>query len=309
MQPQDSGSSRVSLRAAALTTLAMLAFAGNSLLCRLALGRELLDAGAFATVRVLSGALLLSLLAARLAAASEPEPGTSGRPDPRRSRDSDRDWIAVLALAAYLLCFTYAYRSLAAGTGALLLFGAVQLTMFAAALRSAERLTIVAWLGVALAIAGLCYLVAPGLTAPDPMGAALMVSAGIAWGIYSLRGGRADPLRSTAANFIGAVPIVALVSLFATGMHHFTTQGLLLAVTSGAITSGLGYVVWYAALPLLTRARAAVVQLSVPVIAAAGGVMLLAEPLSVRLVLAALATLGGIGLVVSQRQRVAERPG
>jgi drug/metabolite transporter (DMT)-like permease len=302
MEPSLTGPPRAAPRAVGLTTLAMLAFAGNSLLCRLALGRGLLDPGTFATVRVLSGALLLALLAARRAAPAGS--GASGR----FRRDAERDWIAASALAAYLVCFTFAYRWLTAGTGALLLFGAVQLTMFAAAWRSAERLTLAGWLGVGLAIGGLCYLVAPGVTAPAPAGAALMVAAGIAWGLYSLRGRRADPLASTAANFIGAVPMVALVSLFAARGHEITRQGLLLAVTSGAITSGLGYVVWYAALPLLSKARAAVVQLSVPVIAAAGGVVLLAEPLSLRLLLASLATLGGIGLVMRQRPRVADPP-
>jgi drug/metabolite transporter (DMT)-like permease len=222
----------------------------------------------------------------------------------RRPVDDVRDWIAAIALAVYMVCFTFAYLSLAAGTGALLLFGAVQLTMFAAALRGTERLSVIAWLGVTLAVGGLCYLVAPGITAPAPMGAALMGAAGVAWGVYSLRGrSSVDPLRSTAANFIGAVPMVAIASLLLTRGHHVTGQGLLLAIASGAITSGLGYVVWYAALPHLSAARAATVQLSVPVIAAIGGVPLLAEPLTLRLVLASVATLGGIALVVGSRQR------
>jgi drug/metabolite transporter (DMT)-like permease len=240
----------------------------------------------------LSGALLLALLAARLA------PATGGRP-----RDRDRDWLAVVALSAYLICFTYAYHSLAAGAGALLLFGAVQLTMFATALRAGERLTAAAWLGVALAIGGLCYLVAPGLAAPDPAGAALMAAAGVAWGTYSLRGRRnASPLRATAANFIGAVPIVALAGLLLAPGHHLAPEGVLLAVASGAVTSGLGYVVWYAALPHLSSTSAATVQLSVPVITAVGGVVLLAEPLTLRLLLAGTATLGGVALVIGRRR-------
>jgi drug/metabolite transporter (DMT)-like permease len=288
---------KINLRAVGLTILAMLAFAGNSLLCRLALGHGLLDAGTFATVRVLCGALLLALLAARLA-----PPEEVASPPRHERRESGRDWTAALALSAYLVCFTYAYRSLEAGTGALLLFGAVQLTMFAAALHARERLTAAGWFGVAFAIAGLCYLVAPGLTAPDPVGAVLMVAAGVAWGVYSLRGrSAAHPLQSTASNFVGAVPMVALVSLFATRSHHVTMHGLVLAAMSGAITSGLGYVVWYAALPLLSKARAATVQLSVPIIAALGGVLLLAEPFTARLLIASIATLGGVAIVVLTR--------
>jgi len=307
LEPSPTVVSRPALRAAGLTTLAMLAFAGNSLLCRLALGRGLLDAGTFATVRILCGALLLTLLvsrATRHAVDPDAEPARGRDRFARGPADDARDWIAAIALAVYMVSFTFAYLSLAAGTGALLLFAAVQLTMFVAALRASERLSAGAWLGVALAVGGLCYLVAPGLTAPEPVGAALMGAAGVAWGVYSLRGRSSrDPLRSTAANFVGAVPIVAIASLFLARGHHVTTQGLLLAVGSGAITSGLGYVVWYAALRHLSAARAATVQLSVPVIAAIGGVLLLAEPLTLRLLLASIATLGGIALVVGSRQR------
>lgn len=232
---------RTSLGAIAMTSIAMLAFAGNSLLCRLALGQDLIDAATFTTVRVLSGALLL--------------------------------------------------------------FGAVQLTMFATALRAGERLSSLARFGVALAVLGLGYLVAPGVTAPEPAGALLMTAAGIAWGIYSLLGrGNADPLRATALNFIGAVPMVAAVSLLALRGFHGSRQGLLLAVASGALTSGLGYVVWYAALRHLSAAHAATVQLSVPVIAAIGGVALLAEPVTLRLALASVATLGGIAMVLASRR-------
>jgi drug/metabolite transporter (DMT)-like permease len=306
MEPSLTIARRSALRGLGLTALAMLAFAGNSLLCRLALGRDLLDAGTFATVRVLSGALLLALLVSRLRRSATHATDDSPYQPRRHARLEARDWVAAVALAVYLSGFTYAYRWLPAGTGALLLFGAVQLTMFAAALRGGERLRWVGWLGVALAVGGLCYLMAPGVTAPDPIGAGLMIAAGVAWGVYSLRGrGAVDPLRATAANFIGAVPMVALVGLFASTAHHVTGEGLLLAVASGAITSGLGYVIWYAALPLLSKARAATVQLSVPVIAALGGVLFLAEPLTLRLVVASIATLGGVAIVLSRRQRSA----
>jgi len=286
---------RIAPAVAILTALAMLAFAGNSLLCRLALGRGHIDAATFTTVRVLSGALLLGLLA-------WPRLKTPGR--------VVFDWRAVAALSAYMVCFSFAYLSLEAGTGALLLFGAVQLTMFAVALRGGERLSGRAWFGVALAVGGLCYLVAPGVTAPAPAGALLMTSAGIAWGVYSLRGrGNADPLRATAANFVGSIPVVAAVSMLSLRGYHGTWQGLLLATISGAVTSGLGYAAWYSALRHLTAARAATVQLSVPALAALGGVLLLGEPLTARLVLASAATIGGIALVLLRRapdRRVAE---
>lgn len=280
---------RTSLGAIALTSIAMLAFAGNSLLCRLALGQGLIDAASFTTARVVSGAVLLGALAWR---------------NERPVGSIALDWRTVAALAAYMVCFSFAYLSLAAGTGALLLFGAVQLTMFAVALRVGERLSTRAWFGVALAVFGLGYLVAPGVTAPEPAGALLMTAAGIAWGLYSLLGrGNANPLRATTLNFIGAVPVVAVVSILALRSLHGTWEGLLLAATSGAVTSGLGYVVWYAALRHLTAARAATVQLSVPVIAALGGVTLLGEPVTLRLALASVLTLGGIALVVGGRRR------
>ena len=274
-------------RLVALTAVALLAFAGNSLLCRLALGHALIDAASFATVRTVSGALLLGLLAAMTA-----------RPRGRIAFD----WRTVIALAAYMVCFSFAYLSLQAGTGALLLFGAVQVTMFAAALRAGERLSAWSWAGMALAVAGLCYLVAPGVTAPEPAGAALMVVAGVAWGLYSLHGrGNTNPLLATATNFAGSIPIVLMVSVLAMRSFHGSPAGLLLAVASGAVTSGLGYVAWYAALPRLSAMRAATLQLSVPVIAAFGGVAVLAEPVTFRLVVASVATIGGIAIFVTRR--------
>lgn len=274
----------------ALTAIAMLAFAGNSLLCRMALGRDLIDAASFTTVRVASGAALLALLARWSVAGPV-----------ARTRIELR---TVAALAAYMLCFSFAYRSLTTGTGALLLFGAVQLTMLAAALRAGERLPRSGWFGVALAVLGLVYLVAPGLAAPDPLGAVLMASAGVAWGVYSLLGrGGSDPLRATALNFAGAVPIVAIASLLSLRNQHWTSTGVLLAIASGALTSGLGYAVWYAALRELSATGAATVQLSVPVIAALGGALLLGEPAGWRLALASAATLGGIAIVLGVRLR------
>jgi drug/metabolite transporter (DMT)-like permease len=269
----------------------MVAFAANSLLCRLALGQGLIDAASFASVRVVAGAVLLAALA---------------WPAWRKTGLPRADAPAILGLFAYLVLFAFAYISLSAGTGALILFGAVQVTMFAVALHSGERFRRFAWLGLALAVAGLIYLVAPGVTAPDPLGAVLMAGAGIAWGVYSLRGKGADmPLQATAANFVYCVPLCLAVSFLARGQWNLTPAGIGLAVASGAIASGLGYAVWYAALKGLSSGSAATVQLSVPVIAALGGVVLLAEPLTGRMVLSGTMVLGGIALVLWQQRKAA----
>lgn len=271
----------------ALTATAMVAFAANSLLCRLALGRDLIDPASFATVRVAAGAVMLGLIAL---------------PRWRSGGSGALDWRAAAMLFVYMAGFSFAYVTLSAGTGALILFGAVQLTMFVVALRGGEHFPPLSWLGLAIAVLGLVYLVSPGLTAPDPLGAGLMALAGVAWGAYSLRGrGAADPLSSTAGNFICAVPMVIAVSVLFLDDFHVSARGLALAVASGAITSGLGYVAWYAALRGLSRTRAATVQLSVPVIAALGGVVLLAEPITLRLLIASGAALGGVWLVLRQR--------
>jgi len=265
----------------------MLAFAANSLLCRLALGQELIDAASFATVRVVSGAAVLTLMML-------PRWRVRGR--------ASADWRSVAALFTYMALFSFAYLSLSTGTGALILFGAVQLTMFIAALRGGEQFALLSWAGLILAVGGLVYLVSPGLTAPDPTGAILMAIAGIAWGFYSLLGRDvSDSLEATANNFIYSVPLVIVVSLLFMGEFHGSLNGLLLAAVSGAITSALGYVIWYSALRGLTATRAATVQLSVPAIAAFGGVLLLSEQLTLRLVLASVATLGGVWIVLIQR--------
>ena len=271
-----------------LTVVAMVAFAANSVLCRLALGAGLIDAASFATVRTISGAVLLAaiLLLRQETVAARP------------------DWRSVVALYLYMVFFAFAYLSLSAGTGALILFGAVQLTMFTVALRSGEHFPLVSWAGLALAIAGLVYLVSPGLTAPDPLGAALMTIAGISWGAYSLVGRSAkDPVEATAHNFLYAVPLVVATSLVFIGDFAITATGAAYAVVSGAVASGVGYVIWYTALRGLTGTGAATVQLSVPVIAAIGGVILLSETVTLRLVVASAATLGGVALVLAQRNR------
>ena len=280
---------RPGLRAIALTVAAMLAFAANSLLCRMALQHGGIDAASFGSIRLVAGALTL-MLVVRL---------RSGRSPAGRA-----DWLAAAMLFAYVAFFSFAYLSLSAGTGALILFGAVQLTMLGAGLRAGEMFGPVAWSGFVLAVAGLIYLVSPGVTAPPALGAALMAVAGVAWGVYSLRGrGVADPLAATARNFVRAAPMALLLSalLAGTGSAHADAAGIALAVASGALTSGIGYVIWYAALPWLSAMRAATVQLSVPLIAAFGGVIFLSEAITPRLAFASVAILGGIALVLRAR--------
>jgi len=207
-------------------------------------------------------------------------------------------------LFAYVAFFSFAYVSLAAGTGALILFGAVQLTMFGVALHAGERFAPLASAGLALAAVGLVYLVLPGVSAPPLVGAASMALAGAAWGVYSLRGrGALDPLGATAGNFLRAAPMALVLWLPFAGIAHADVEGILLAIVSGAITSGVGYAIWYTALRELSAMRAATVQLSVPVITAIGAVLFLAEPPTLRLVLASVAILGGIGLVLTGRAR------
>jgi drug/metabolite transporter (DMT)-like permease len=270
-----------------LTVIAMLAFAANPLICRLALGRHLIDAASFTSVRVVSGAVTLALIML---------------PRWRRHGRGPVDWRSVSMLFIYMVFFSFAYLSLSASTGTLLLFGAVQFTMFIAAMRDGERFTLLSWAGFVMAAAGLIYLVSPGITSPDPLGASLMVVAGAAWGGYSLLGrSAADPLESTAINFIYSVPMAIIVTVLFMGDSHYTWIGLILAAASGAIASGLGYAVWYAALRGLTASRAATVQLSVPTIAAFGGIIFLSEPASLRLAVASALTLGGIAIVLAQR--------
>ncbi|KVN41335.1 hypothetical protein WJ63_23030 [Burkholderia pyrrocinia] len=275
-------------RTVLLTAAAMLAFASNSLLCRLALHDAQIDAASFGSVRLVSGALMLAIVVRAGARRAPPRV----------------DWLAATMLFAYVACFSFAYLTVSAATGALILFGAVQLTMFAAGLHAGERFAASGWVGMGAAVAGLLYLVSPGVSAPTPAGVVLMSAAGVAWGIYSLRGrGLADPLAATAGNFLRAAPMALALSAVAAGRFHMTTRGALLAVASGALTSGIGYVIWYAALRHLTAMRAAAVQLSVPPIAACGAVVFLAEQPTWRLAIASAAILGGIALVLVERAR------
>ncbi len=274
---------------AALTALALTAFAANSLLCRMALrADDLIDPVSFTTVRLASGALVLLLLARQPVRAMFGQWGS---------------WGSALALFAYATGFSLAYVSLNTASGALILFGAVQVTMIVASVRSGERPRPAQWAGLVMAVSGLLYLLLPGAAAPSLGGGLLMTSAGVAWGIYTLRGrGVPNPLAVTASSFLRAVVPTLLVAGLLWSSMHVSARGLALAGLSGAVTSGLGYVVWYQALRGHSATTAAVVQLAVPLLAAAGGVVLLGEAPSVRLAVAGVLTLGGIALTLVTRK-------
>jgi drug/metabolite transporter (DMT)-like permease len=278
----------------ALTAVTLIAFAANALLARLALAEPAIDPASYTTLRLASGALLLWLIVTLSKRSRAAAPVSESA---RRGR-----WLSAAMLFLYAITFSVAYLTVEAGTGALILFGAVQVTMIGAGILAGHRPNALEWIGLVVASAGLVYLVSPGLTAPDPVGAALMAVAGLAWGVYSLRGrGSSDPVGDTAANFIRAVPFAAAISLMAVSWLDITARGVWLALASGAVASGLGYVIWYAALRGLTATRAAIVQLAVPVITAIGGVLLLAEPLTWRLTLASVIVLGGVALAILGR--------
>lgn len=273
-------------RVIVLTSLAMLAFAGNSLLCRVALDRTTIDPASFTAIRLISGAAMLWMVVNLRGGA----------------RIGAGNWLSAFALFTYAAGFSFAYASLSTATGALLLFGAVQITMIGHGLWSGERLHVLQGGGVLLACAGLIAVLLPGLSAPPLGEAALMLAAGVAWGIYSLRGrGAGDPTCVTAGNFLRAVPIALMLGAWTSKDLSLDGTGVWYAIASGALASGVGYAIWYAALPALRASTAATVQLSVPVIAAVGGIVLLAEPLTLRLGLASVAVLAGISLVILGR--------
>lgn len=270
------------LKVAMLVSIALVAFAANSILARLALTGTAIDPVSFTAVRIASGAIMLWLIV-RL---SHPQAEGKG------------SWLSALALFGYAIAFSLAYVSLTAATGALMLFGAVQVTMVGWAVYRGDALAARQWIGLALALAGLVWLLLPGLAAPPLAAAMLMIAAGIAWGIYTLRArGAGDPIRVTAANFLRAAVPALVVAIVLAANASWDIRGLLLAMASGALASGLGYVVWYAALRHIRTSTAAVAQLSVPALTAIAGVLLLAEPLNLRLLVAGAAILGGIALV------------
>ncbi len=282
------------MRTLSLTLAAMIAFAANSILCRLALGTKLIDPVSFTGIRLLSGAaILVAILWWQQSTIGKPKLGIP-----------KFDLLSSAMLFVYATSFSYAYIELATGTGALILFGMVQLTMILYGLFTGERPKLLAWIGMAIAVAGLIYLLLPGVSAPPPDAALLMAAAGIAWGIYSLRGrGAENAVASTTWNFVGTIPLVIALVLYGIADLDANPGGIILAILSGALASGVGYAIWYAALPHLSPTRAANVQLSVPVIAAFGGVFAMGENITVRLIIASTMTLGGIALVIMARNK------
>ena len=273
----------------ALTALTLVAFAANSLLCRAALRSSLVDPASFTAIRLASGAVVLGLLL--LCRRAPPTGETSGA-----------SWGSALALAAYAIFFSLAFVRIGAGVGALILFGAVQVSMIGWSMVGSEFPSMAEALGLLLSLAGLAWLTLPHAVAPDPLGAALMGVAGIAWGSYSLRGRRVRaPIRATAGNFMMAVPLAAMPVLLSVASLRVTSEGLILAVISGAVTSGLGYVLWYSVLPALGGTRAAVVQLLVPVIAVLGSIIFLGEALTAHLALSGLVILAGVAVAMLGR--------
>lgn len=289
------------LRIIVLTALAMVAFAGNSLLCRAALNSTSIDAASFTSIRLISGAVMLWLIV-RLR--------FGGKAIPKEACFAIAgNWLSALALFVYAAAFSFAYVSLPAATGALLIFGAVQATMIGRGIWAGERLGKLQGAGMALAFAGLLVLLFPGLSSAPPLGGAvLMMVSGVAWGIYSLRGQSAgDPTRVTAGNFLRAVPMTVVLSLLMLRGTSLDAAGVGYAVASGGLASAIGYAIWYTALPGLKATQAATVQLTVPVIATMGGIAFLGEPLSWRLALASVAILGGIVLIVLERSQETEQ--
>jgi drug/metabolite transporter (DMT)-like permease len=285
IEPFDVHSWKKVLTVSLITLSALIAFAANSVLCRFALGAGAIDAGGFACIRLLSGAAILLIILLLRANASFMQPKGS--------------WLAGLMLFLYAISFSYAYLNLNTGTGALILFGAVQITMICFSIIKGNRLVLVEWLGLAMAFLGLVYLVLPGVSAPSPNGFLLMTTAGIAWGVYTLKGrGSVNPLADTAFNFTRSIPFVMVAAFIVFHDFHVSANGAALAFVSGAITSGLGYSVWYAALRHLSTTQAAVAQLAVPIIAALGGIIFMAETITLRLGLSAIMILGGIFMVV-----------
>jgi len=279
------------VRTAVFTTLALVAFAGNSLLCRMALGPSAIDAASFSTIRIISGAICLWLITVVTQ---------------RGSVWTQGSWLSAVILFVYAIPFSYAYGLLTAGTGALILFGTVQVTMIGGALVEGERPHARQWIGLLVAIAGLVYLLSPGIASPSPIGAGLMTIAGIGWALYSIQGrGAVDPVAQNGGNFVRTLPLLIIVSVLALRLQHVETRGAILAILSGAVTTGLGYAVWYSALRGLTATRAALVQLLVPVITVTGGVIFLREPISSRVVLSAAIVIGGIALALTADERTA----
>jgi drug/metabolite transporter (DMT)-like permease len=272
------------------TGLALIAFAANSVLCRLALGGSAIDASTFTIVRLLSGVIVLTVILNISKINSNSSPSTKG------------SWPASIALFLYAITFSFAYVTLETATGALILFGSVQITMILLSIFSGNRLHISEWVGMAIAFAGFVYLVLPGVTTPSVIGFFLMTVSGIAWGVYTLKGrGSKSPIMDTAFNFLRTLPFVIILAIITIKYAHYSSEGILLAALSGGIASGIGYMIWYIALSGLSVTQAAVLQLLVPVIAAVGGIIFVSESISLRLAVSSTMILGGILMVVLGR--------
>ena len=271
----------------AYTAFALVAFAFNSILCRMALRTGEADAAGFTAVRLVSGAVALIVISYFFSEGKSLKRG---------------NWVSAFFLFAYAIAFSFAYIGLTAAAGALILFGSVQFTMIAVALFRGDRPGGLEWIGLVIALGGLVYLVFPGLASPPLIASLLMAGGGIAWGFYTLRGkGSSDPLADTTGNFIRSVPMIVVATIPFFSQVQLSTRGIVLAILSGAVASGIGYTVWYAALRHHSATRAAVLQLSVPLIAAFGGVLLLSEVMSKRLLIAAALILGGIAMTILGR--------
>ncbi len=279
------------MKTVVLTCLALTAFASNSVLCRLALDGDTIDAVSFTVIRLIAGIVTLCTIV--IVQSGLKKPTLTG------------SWTASFMLFLYAITFSLAYISLNTGTGALILFGSVQISMIMISILTGSRLHATEWLGIAVAFAGIVYLVIPGVDAPSLAGFVLMTTAGIAWGVYTLKGrNSSNPLLDTSSNFIRTLPLVAILLIISIPGANVTGNGIVLAVLSGGLASGIGYSIWYAALKNLTATQAAVVQLSVPIIAALGGVTIVSEPLTVRLMLSSVVILGGITIVIMSRYRI-----
>jgi drug/metabolite transporter (DMT)-like permease len=281
-------SSNYLIKTIIFTGLALIAFAANSILSRLALRERAIDASSFTIIRLLSGTIVL-LVMIRFKS-NKTNSSTNG------------SWYASLMLFLYAITFSFAYISLDTGTGALILFGSVQITMILLSLVSGNRLHLTEWAGVTIAFMGFVYLFLPAVTTPSAIGFLLMAAAGIAWGIYTLKGrGSRNPLMDTAYNFLRTIPLVIILAIVTMKKGQYSSEGILLAVLSGGIASGIGYTIWYSALGGLSATQAAVVQLLVPVIAALGGVLFVSEAITLRLTVSAIMILGGILMVALGR--------
>jgi len=273
------------LQISLLTAFALIAFAANSVLCRLALGSGTIDAASFTGIRLFSGAIALFII---LSIKSS-----------NKDLSSKGSWAASFALFLYAITFSYAYLLVDTGTGALILFGSVQISMILMSLISGTRLHLSEWSGVIIAFSGFVYLIVPSITTPSINGFILMTISGISWGVYTLMGRSSkNPLMDTTFNFLRTIPLVVLLALYAMQNLHFSSEGVILALLSGGITSGVGYTVWYIVLRDLSSTQAAVIQLSVPVIAAIGGVVFVAEVITSRLIISTAVVLSGILMVL-----------